>query len=283
MKICAIVVLFNPDKNVFKNILTYNSFFEKIIIVDNSKENNEKYILNKNYIYIPNNKNLGIAAALNIGCKKAQEENFDFVMTMDQDSSWKKSEIKNYIIFAEKILQNKNENKIESISPSLNLKHSSLYDFIYYFLNFLFHIIKKRPEYEYFERVITSGNILSLECWEKSGKFNENLFIDEVDFEFCYRLIKNDYKIIRYNKAKINHLIGNSNFSIFRKDKHNSTRLYYIVRNCNYIIKKYPDFAEKYEYDKKLKMIYNEYCKKNKMADENKKIYEKAVEDSNKM
>ena len=48
---------------------------------------------------------------------------------------------------------------------------------------------------EYPERVIASGNIINLQAWNKVGRFDNSLFIDEVDHDFCHRLTQEKYKI----------------------------------------------------------------------------------------
>ncbi len=41
IKIAPVVVWYNPDNSCVNNILTYSNLFEKIFIIDNSKNNNE--------------------------------------------------------------------------------------------------------------------------------------------------------------------------------------------------------------------------------------------------
>ena len=59
-------------------------------MVDNSDniDNALKEKINhfKKVEYIQNKANIGIAAALNIGAKKAIEDGFEYLLTMDQDS-----------------------------------------------------------------------------------------------------------------------------------------------------------------------------------------------------
>ena len=89
MKIPATVIWYNPDDENIKNIRTYIDYVEKLYIIDNSKENNKKLADSLNNLkteYIYNDKNLGIAKALNLACEKAANDNFEWILTMDQDS-----------------------------------------------------------------------------------------------------------------------------------------------------------------------------------------------------
>ena len=97
-KISCIVIWYNPKDTDVESIKTYNSFFSKIYIVDNSNSDNSNLASQiQNTVYIPNFSNLGIAAALNIGCNKAFTDGYEWVMTMDQDSSWDPTQLKNYL------------------------------------------------------------------------------------------------------------------------------------------------------------------------------------------
>ena len=190
MKIAGTVVWYNPDGENNKNIKTYIDFVEKLYIIDNSKKDNKKLseeLNNKKIEYIYNNgKNLGISSALNLACEKAKREGFLWILTMDQDSSFDSENIKKYFkIFTQ--IQNDN---IGIISPNHLLKND---------------IIKNEEDKEFIDtdHVMTSGNLLNLLVWEKVGKFDENLFIDEVDSEMCYRMIENGYEIKQLNRIKM--------------------------------------------------------------------------------
>jgi glycosyltransferase involved in cell wall biosynthesis len=65
---------------------------------------------------MPNFKNLGIAKALNQGCKKALELNYDWALTMDQDSRWDdREDLLHYLDRTEKLFLY--EDKNISFSP----------------------------------------------------------------------------------------------------------------------------------------------------------------------
>ena len=100
MKIAGTVVWYNPNDENIENIKTYIDYVERLYIIDNSKKNNKKLsekLNNKKIEYIYNNgKNLGISSALNLACKKAKKEDFSWILTMDQDSSFDSENIKEY-------------------------------------------------------------------------------------------------------------------------------------------------------------------------------------------
>lgn len=240
MKVAGTVVWYNPNNENVGNIKTYIDYVEKLYIVDNSKKNNRKLsekLNNTKVEYIYNKgKNLGISSALNLVCEKAKNENFSWMLTMDQDSSFDSKNMKKYIrIF--NLIQNNNTG---IISPKHILKNDTTEQ-------------KNDRIFVNTDYVMTSGNLLNLLVWEKVGKFDEKLFIDEVDSEMCYKMIRNGYKIKQLNKIKMYHELGNlekRNF-FFRKISilnHNYIRKYYIMRNKFYIFKNYKKYRLRYGY-----------------------------------
>src|SRR4051812_611038 len=101
MTIAAAVILFYPDKKTIENVLSYSRFVNTLYAIDNT-ENPDieisgaiKQIDNCHYIHDGENK--GIAMRLNQACGLARQEGFEWLLTMDQDSSFNEKSIANYI------------------------------------------------------------------------------------------------------------------------------------------------------------------------------------------
>ena len=259
----GVVVAYNPNKEeILFNIRTYLPELKKLYVVDNSNEDNSKMFEGIEKIeYIPNMDNLGISAALNIGAKRAIEDGCSWLLTMDQDSYFKKNslhEMKEYIKSVEG-----NDKKIGIVSP--------------------FHLTK-RTEGIHLEGidnpilVMTSGNLVNLKAYQEVEGYPEWYFIDCVDFYFCLALRKKGYEIVQVNKAVLQHELGdtvkrNIGKKIFYLDNHNYIRRYYIVRNRHYFYDKYVnDFPEYCELEKKctrkeaLKVLFFEKDKFRKLS-----------------
>lgn len=246
MKLCSVIVWYNPDLDCINNILSYSAFVEKCYIIDNSVNDNSNYASKiPNSIYIPNLTNCGIAKALNIGCQKALDDGFEWCMTMDQDSIWEENQIKNYL--------NSIKNSINSdfVSYGPNLKLTNKISVLSSVKRKIFGINKRVKSYDYTEtpnKIITSGNIIKLTVWKEVNCFYEPFFIDEVDNEFCFKLKKNGYNIRLFKDIFLTQTIGNSNRNFFPGETHSSIRLYYMMRNRLYMQKMYPDLAKKEDY-----------------------------------
>ncbi|MDD5052224.1 MAG: glycosyltransferase [Sulfuricurvum sp.] len=236
----GVIVLYNPNESVISNIESYINHIDILIAVDNSDTINHSLIINlsKNskIQYINNNGNQGIAHALNIGANKAISMGYEWLLTMDQDSRFEYEMITNYL---DCWLQYKEKEKIAIFAPQYEA---------YNFVNNNF--CQAATELI----VITSGNILNLSLFQKIGQFEEKLFIDEVDHDYCLRAKRLGFYIIKFKNIFLEHKLGepkiilrNGKKTIFRS--HATSRYYYIIRNGLYICRtyaySYPTFTGK--------------------------------------
>jgi rhamnosyltransferase len=102
--------------------------------------------------------------------------------------------------------------------------------------------------------VVTSGNLVNVKAWKKVGGFDERIFIDEVDNDFCIRLAINKYHTIGSTDILLKHYLGEP-FSVripLKKKRipigiHNALRVRYTVRNRLFVSRKYlfryPEFS----------------------------------------
>lgn len=222
MKIIAIYTTYNPDINeLSQSIESLHNQVDSILIVDNS----ERFI-ESNYSQIRYNVtvtstegNTGIANALNLGCKIAIHEGYDWALTLDQDSILPFGAINEYKSF---LSQNKTR-KIGALVPSFTLCKNSK--------TIIGGTTGNINDY------MTSGSLIYLNAYKEVNGFNEELFIDLVDTEYGYKLIQKGYQIIRISKVLMNHNIGDAkeisfrNHHLFYITNHNYIRRYYITRN----------------------------------------------------
>lgn len=229
MNVVAGIVTYNPDIEILRKCIksTWNQV-EKIFIIDNASDN--QFIISTltqeyhNVELIINEENLGIAKALNQIVRAAIKENYDWVLLLDQDT-----------VLSDKYIQNmmgyQHLTEIAIITPKITDRDNLLgYDESY-------------ESEEYVSRCITSGSVNRVSSWKLVNGFDENMFIDGVDHDYCFRIINSGYKILKTNKVEIEHKIGNSQeFNFFgakiRYLNHNPIRKYYILKNIFYFDKK---------------------------------------------
>lgn len=240
-KIACIIVSYNPDGGIIDCFNSLVDQVDKVYIVDNGSKKEKLGLLNnikdsfKDKVrLILKEENLGIATALNIGVKEALNDGYEWVLTMDQDSKADKSMLITMINTYSKISEDERK-KILSIFPTfVDERIASLED------------RTDIREYEYVDAEITSGNLLRKEAFEKIGFFDDSLFIDLVDTDFCMRLNENEIKMIKVRDAILYHNLGESQgvktlFGKFNTSNHSALRRYYMTRNRFYTWEKYKD------------------------------------------
>lgn len=234
-KVMAGIVSFNPDiDRLMNNIDAIFSQVDKVVLVDNCSINfleiksrlAEKYF--NRIELIENPTNLGIGNALNTIFQIAYNLTYDWVVTLDQDTIVPDKLVDTYF----------NYNDMKSVGQiSSNILEKSTNKTIY----------KSKKSFTEVTRCITSGSMTKVAAWKLSDGYDEELFIDYVDYDFSMRVSKKNYKIIRCNDLIIEHELGDSVtrhllFIPIRVPNYSSFRKYYIARNIIIYIKRYFSF-----------------------------------------
>lgn len=227
-KIAGCVVLYNPDANVYQNILSYLPFLDKLYIVDNSINEFDLEPLayyRSSIEYKSFGKNLGIALALNQAIYSASTENFKWILTMDQDSCFNSNDFQIYL----QSLFIQDDPSLAMITPYHNVGIGAANENV--------GLVNVKT-------AMTSGNLVNVEHFIQVGAFEEKLFIDYVDHEFCLRLIKNGFTIKQNNQIHLIHKLGDTKsikilFFKMSYTNHNYVRRYFMTRNRLYMISNY--------------------------------------------
>lgn len=221
----AIDILFSSFKSLIgqtKNIIVVDNNSSNLSSVKNILADFSQYF---NIHFIENEDNYGIAKALNQIMDKSKEYG-EWTLLLDQDTIVEKNYLKN----AQKYLSN-NE-RISIITPRIIDRDNPRMEY------------DSNENTQFVDKCITSGSINSVAIWEKVGKFDEWMFIDGVDHEYCKRVTEANFKILKLNSISIEHKIGDSKIHKFFGIKievlnHSPFRKYYIVRNIIYYGKKH--------------------------------------------
>lgn len=251
--ICSVTVWFNPDSSAVQNLLSYSSAMKTAYIIDNSDSDNSGLCSEiANAVYLPNFTNMGIAAGLNKGCERAFSDGNILCMTMDMDSSFEVAELKAYLSFAR---ENFSETNVSFCPLAVYEKPRSVLGSIKHALlreNNTINMTGGGGSMS-INRCITSGNIISLAAWKEVGCFYEPFFIDEVDYEFCYKLKEAGYTILLNRDVQMNHVLGNPRRTFYPcSSYHSGERLYYIFRNLIFNQQLHPEYCRRLNYRKKI-------------------------------
>lgn len=245
MRILAGIVSYNPEfGQLIAGIGAVVNQVDRLVVVDNGSRNSQEIIdeikkYNSEIVIISNTKNIGIAGALNQILEFGITHGFEWVLTLDQDSTVPKDIISKFKVFM--------LSDVGIICPKIvdiNMKEE---------IDSNITTEIKNPE-----DIITSGSCINLGIAKRLHGFDERLFIDYVDTEFQNRVLINGYRIIQVSSVRLLHEVGHmteKNIVGYRVlcSNHSPTRRYYQVRNRLYYRKKY--FGSKDLLKEKIRLI----------------------------
>lgn len=228
--VCAGIVLYHPDiARLRESLSSITQQVQEVFMVDNGSNNiGEIKQLKEDFpqiVIIPFEENEGIAKALNEICNYSSEKCYKWVLTLDQDTICP-------------------EDLVDSLYSATSLGNVGIVCPAVLYEGLNLEIINKDEDVSDVKGCMTSASLTNIDVWNQIGGFREDYFIDYVDNEYCKRLQKNGYKILRVNKCIMRHQLGNARtvnvlFKNLTGSYHNPVRCYYMIRNNVAFIKEY--------------------------------------------
>lgn len=237
-RIGAIVVLYNPDINTTLPALkSLSRQVDRLCVVDNTPGDASCDALSDipDLKYIHLGKNVGIAAAQNIGIKYLIEQGFDFVLFSDQDSV-APGNVVDELKRAYDILSERGIAIAAVGTRAINKQTGTPYPPKSKELGRVCELGSNAAFDDLTEcySVISSMSLTSTKSLKMVGGFDESLFIDGVDHEWCWRAWhKANLRSFIAEKAKIYHMLGEGDKKLGGRDIAiaSSFRIYYQFRN----------------------------------------------------
>lgn len=238
----AIVVSYNPEQSrLFALCEKLSNQVDVVILVDNGSKDlfNKDLLSSGNIIVISLLENLGIATAQNIGIKKIVELGLQYVVFFDQDS-----------VVPDGLVNTLKDNFItSSVHEKVAVVGPVFFDyrFLFYYPHIILNkigvrkrlILKPGDPITEVSFIISSGMLTSIDVLSDVGFMKDELFIDYVDTEWCFRALSKGYKIFAIPNACMEHAIGDNNikFLCWKLPVHSPFRRYYRMRNMFYLFK----------------------------------------------
>lgn len=229
----VILVTFNPViQDLFDNLSRFCDSVKSVFLVDNSDDSSireeikSKTVEYNNIFYLPQKSNDGIGSAQNTAVRWLLDNKYDendLLLFLDQDSYIETDDLSK---LAHHLLFRKRENNniimlgatTDSADPEVGTTVVT--------------------------QIISSGSIISLGDFKKVGYFDEELFIDFIDFAWCWKAQNLGYKIMIDHDVFLHHQTTGELKTVFGKGIDNPDRLYYVYRNLIISLNRYsPSFA----------------------------------------
>jgi rhamnosyltransferase len=223
MKVLAIVILYHPDLQILhENLMAFTYHVDTTMIWDNSPK--ETFIKNENYVrnLFPhiiiqgNGINHGISYGLNQAWEYARQNQFDVLLTMDQDSIFC-----DFDTYLKRVEKKWNAEGLSACGPTPNLQKSD----------------DISTEFRKESHLITSGMLVPVSLLNVCGGYCQDYMIDGIDIELCYRLKNCGYQTFIDNRSNLVQRFGQHETRKipFWGEKafsnYNASRLYEIFRN----------------------------------------------------
>lgn len=224
LKFCCGITLFYPNEDELLAIKDYGEIFEKVFVFDNTDDESIKKNANKirsynslNITYIAEGFNQGLSIAYNNMCELASNESFDYICLLDQDSIFSKGNIK--MMFD---VISTYDNKVTAVfCPQISYEHKQNHE-----------VCNMNINLKEVDWAISSGSFIKLSIYSKTSKFDVNYFIDRIDYDYCFFIKAEGFKIIQVKGIQLEQKLGEViNNSI---SQHSPLRHYYVFRNRLY-------------------------------------------------
>lgn len=235
--LCGVVVTYHPDEAVLENVRAMVAECDRVIVADNGSSLAAQAALAgvAGIELIALGQNLGVAAALNAAARRAMETGFRWIVTFDQDSKPQPGMV-------EALQATATRNPRAAIVVPCIIEGSvggSGYRWVrqHPHVRWLFQRAECQDvDLPAVTMAVTSGSLIELETWKMLGGFEESLFIDYVDIDYCLKVVRAGKTIVVSVGAKLEHKLGARQTGVllgheFRPTHHAAFRHYYIARN----------------------------------------------------
>ena len=245
-RVMAVIVTYHPDSGLQSRIAELVGQVDAVLIVDNTPgggANDWQFltagVFGDKVKLRAMGRNVGVAAALNIGVEEARLGGFGYLLTLDQDSSLPATAVERLL----SILTSATD--IAVVGPLFHEEDTGRRSYVPVKRSWLVPT-RIQPDTGIYDvyTAITSGSLYRVDLFADIGTFLEEYFIDGVDNEHCLRILTRRFRVVVSSSVDIGHSIGKRTAVIrwgigFSPPNYPPVRHYYMTRNRIFLYKKY--------------------------------------------
>jgi len=229
-EVLAVVVTYHPDAGLAARLQAIREQVGALVVVDNGSANLAEVVAaarSADARLVANGANLGVAAALNTGARIMLDEGYAWLATFDQDSAIPPGAIAGLLALGAALPAP------ERLAILAMSRRDRVTGRDYHRRG---DILEETETWRRVRTTITSGGLVSRQALNGVGLFDEALFIDGVDHDFCLRCRAAGLLVVEAKDVAMDHAIG----AITRKrflgregvlTNQGPDRRYYITRN----------------------------------------------------
>jgi rhamnosyltransferase len=239
-RIASITVTFNPDSSrLAEQLAALRGQVDERIVVDNASTPAIGEIVggeDPEVRLLALDDNVGVAGAFNIGIREARRRGADFALLLDHDSVPTPGMV---AALAEGYRRSAAMSgaPVAAVGPRVvDARDRKPYPFIRlgWTHNRHLHCGEGGEELLACDFLISSGTLVALEQFDRVGAFDEALFVDSVDLEWCCRARSLGFALYGVCGARLDHWLGDRRREVMGGVAlvvHPPQRLYYMTRN----------------------------------------------------
>lgn len=231
MNTIALVTLYFPDENVKNNITQLSKFVDKVVLLDNTPNSDNFALFSgiEKTEYVAYKENLGLSLAFNRYLKTLTGN--CYIIFFDQDSFCPEDLVEHLKEDYQTCCDNLGKKGI--IGPAYFEKNAG---------RLMVPSQKEEVSVGLYEvkSIITSGMFTEFDVIRESGSWNDEIFLDMADWDFCWRVLQSGFFCCFSTNVVLSHRLGKSVHHIagIKVKEGVPFRVYYQTRDCLYLLKK---------------------------------------------
>ena len=231
-RIAAAYVAYHPDGGFPDRVGATLEQVDHVYVVDNTPAVNE-FAFDGRVTVVRNMRNAGVGAAFDQAASRASADGFDYLLLMNQQDAPRAGMVDALLDGIRRW-----PGRAAIIAPVRADRNMGLR-----------YTPEDRGRIWPVLAAGAAGSLLDLRAYEGSGPFRVDLFIDQVDHEYCLRLRHNGYDIVQTGDAVVETELGSGSPHTVAgltlvTTGHSPLRRYYITRNRLIVAREYPDFPQ---------------------------------------
>ena len=236
--VTSITVAYNPNpERLAEQVRALQGEVADIVVVDNGSRDPIAEILKGlpvRVLTMPGN--VGVARGFNVGITAARERSASHVLLLDDDSVPAPGMVAELVAACAR-RSAEGAPRVAAVGPRVqDARDPHDYPFIQlgWLRNRHVRCGTARDEVIACDFLISSGSLVPMDALTGVGEFDEGLFIDSVDLEWCCRARARGFALYGVCAASLDHRLGDRRHTVFDGVElvvHSPERIYYMTRN----------------------------------------------------
>jgi rhamnosyltransferase len=238
--VCAVVVSYHPDAAALAGLVeTMSNQTGAVVLVDNGsdglwKPSLDAVLASRGGALLQQSRNVGLAAAQNLGIAWARTHGFTHVLLLDQDSEPDQDMVPALLRALQELSLT---SRVAAVGPRFHdvREHRDAP-----FVKVRFPLNRKlwceaSSQTIACDFLISSGTLIPMTVLDQVGAMDAELFIDNIDMEWGFRAMAQGFSLHGVCAASMHHRLGDARrplpFGLGHVVVHGPARLYYMMRN----------------------------------------------------